>query len=81
MWFGKIDELACQRSKVTANNIKSLITEKGSLNFFYIYFSQNISFFFDKVWFWDGHGFMSYVQFSLFLGRFNTTSVTKKAIS
>ena len=42
MWYGKIDEFACQRSKVTPDNLKNLITEKRILEFFF-YFSQYIS--------------------------------------
>ena len=37
MWFGKIDEFACQRSKVTPNNIKNLTAEKRIVEFFLIF--------------------------------------------
>ena len=36
---------------------------------------------FGKVWFWDGCGFMRYVQFSSFSGPLSTTGVTKRVIS
>ena len=29
MWFGKIDEFASQRAKVTADNLRNLITKKN----------------------------------------------------
>ena len=40
MWFSKIDEFTCQGSKVTSENIKILITEKGMLQFFFFFFLQ-----------------------------------------
>ena len=83
MWLSKIDEFTCQGSKVTPENIKILITEKGCFNFF-SFFTQN--FLLDllkceRVWFWDGRGFRRYVQISSFSGDFGTTGVTKKAVS
>ena len=42
MWFSKIDEFACWRSKVTPDNMKSLIAEKRMIEFLFI-FSQKFS--------------------------------------
>ena len=36
---------------------------------------------FEKVWFWDTHGFPRYVQISSFSGDFGTTGVTKMTVS
>ena len=35
----------------------------------------------EKIWFWDIYGFMRYVQISSFSGVFDTTGVTKMAVS
>ena len=83
MWFSKIDEFTCQGLKVTPENIKILITEKGCFNFF-LFFTKNFLLDllnFEKVCFWDGRGFKRYVQISSFSGDFGTTGVTKKVIS
>ena len=36
MWMSKIDEFAWQGSKVTPDNLKNSIIEKGHLEFFFI---------------------------------------------
>ena len=62
MWFNKIDEFTCLRSKATPHNNKNFITEKGCLNLkkfimsFLLYLLN-----FDKVRFGE---FTSYVQLS-----------------
>ena len=65
MWFGKIDEFACQKSMVTPDNIKNLISEKRILEFLFFFTKHLLPDIlnFEKVWFWDSHGFTSYVQF------------------
>ena len=79
MWLSKIDEFAWQGLKVTPDNLKNSIIEKGVSNFF-LFYTKNFLldlFNFEKVWFWDSRGFMRYVQFSSFLGHLDTLGGTK----
>ena len=79
MWLSKIDEFAWQGSKVTPNNLKNSIIEKGISKFF-LFYTKNFLLDllnFEKVWFWDSRGFMRYVQLSSFLGHLDTLGGTK----
>ena len=78
--FSRIDDFACQGSKVTPNKIKNQITEKGMRDFFFFFSTKNFLFDllnFEEVWFWDGRGFRRYAQFSSFWGYLGTTGATK----
>ena len=65
MCVSKIDKFTCQGSKVTLENIKILITEKGCFNF--CFYTKNFLLDllnFENVWLWDGRGFRRHVQIS-----------------
>ena len=83
IWLSKIDEFAWQGSKVTPDNLKNSIIEKRLFEFFLFYTKSFLTDLlnFEKVWFWDGHGFMRHAQFSSFLGPLSTTGGTKRVIS
>ena len=60
VWFSKIDEFACQGSKVAPNNIQNLNTKKRILEFFFSFEKHFLSDLlnFDKIGFGRAKGLL-----------------------